>query len=361
MKPRGIFAMFAVMAMAMFLAAPVKAQSQTAQSVMVDIQGATDFVVVGEQTWAYNTTTARTYFTNTLASGPEITCTGGGTGGINCAAGNQPATPSAPAPDASKLTSVVAQNKCTFWDGGTLDVQAGQGSYTQSVTINGSNGRGNWKYVWTYNVAVGATNPVSAQTAWELVSETGGLVDVCVNITIAGESVNVKKWDLCNGPKYSFTLRNTGDTTVSTRIVGLTVTLSDTDPDTADIVNNPSHTLVDGDLTNNCLSDFNYYGNAGQNGKPGALGYLHAPGRLAAATMGNILDNDCFSKNGPAPFSNCASTTKADVDPICYQLGDGSYTVTVSGTVKGVEGAASTNFAGTGSFCINAGTCQTCP
>jgi hypothetical protein len=63
------------------------------------------------------------------------------------------------------------QQDCTFWNGGTLTGS----TYTQSVTVNGLNGKGNWTF--TYNYVITPTeNPVPARTAWYLFQDNANTV-----------------------------------------------------------------------------------------------------------------------------------------------------------------------------------------
>ncbi len=134
----------------------------------------------------------------------------------------------------------------------------------------------------------------------------------------------------------------------SSRILNLTVTLSGD----ASSVDYPTHTIVDGVATlNNCLLDFLYFGNAGTNGT--IKSKLHAPGYLPAATMGAILNSDSFlPNNNGCPYTSIATAQQ------CYSLGPGSYTVTVTGTVKGNDGNANLSFTGTSQVNISAEGCQ---
>jgi flagellar basal body L-ring protein FlgH len=46
------------------------------------------------------------------------------------------------------------------------------------------------------------------------------------------------------------------------------------------------------------------------------------------------------------------------MDQVCYNLGPGSYTVTITGRIKGVDGNANLSFVGTAQITINAENCQ---
>lgn len=268
-----------------------KESAQTAQSVMIDIQGAGDFIIESDQTWQFDKACGANYFS---ASGGTAT------------------------QQANAKENFSHQQRCKFWNGSGDLVGGTQGPVTVTV----------------------ASQPTTAKTCWTLHSSSSGdNVDVGVNITIAGESFLLNKQFSPNG-KYSFTLKNSDG---SSRIANLAVTLSGD----ASQVDNPGHTIVDGDATNNnCLLAFEYTGNAGTNGT--------AQTHLQDGTMGDILNSDSTPKND----GGCGTTSIANVDPISYNLGVGSYTITVSGTVKGVDGNANLAFSGTAQVTISAQGCE---
>jgi hypothetical protein len=176
-------------------------------------------------------------------------------------------------------------------------------------------------------------------------SSGGGTVPVCIGATIAGESFVLNNQFWPNG-KYSFTLKNPDG---SSRIENLKVELSGD----ASQVDYPGHMLELGDpFANNCLLNFLYLGNAGQNGS--IQSKLHTPTTLGAATMGDILNSDSFKPNN----AGCPYTAIAHMDQVCYNLGPGSYTVTITGRIKGVDGNANLSFVGTAQITINAEGCQ---
>ncbi|MBI2447033.1 MAG: hypothetical protein HYV48_00610, partial [Candidatus Omnitrophica bacterium] len=176
-----IFAIFAVMAMAMFLAAPVMAASQTAQSAMVNLTpDNTAYQIEGTITWTYDRDNAELYYTNAWDGNPPThTCTGGGTG--SCV--NPPADPQAPAPDENKLMQHAQAERCVFCCGGDLN----SASYTQVVNVNISSGtnKGQWKFTYTYNITPKQLS-VDQHTCWTS-EETGGTVDVNFNGFISSE------------------------------------------------------------------------------------------------------------------------------------------------------------------------------
>jgi hypothetical protein len=193
--------------------------------------------------------------------------------------------------------------KCTFWSGGTL---------TQ-----------------TGNAIPNPPGTVDPKTCWTLVSSNSSTTaDVTVGITIAGESymMNGKK------DKYSFSLLNGG----TSRIENLTVTLSG-DAAQTDM---PSHNIITGSSSNCSLGSMMYDGNAGQWGNIGKL--------LNNKTMSEILASG--SQN-----PGCSALAIGVVDPVTYTLEEGSYTITVSGRIKGNDGSATQNFSGTAQFSVTGG------
>ncbi len=93
------------------------------------------------------------------------------------------------------------QDRCTFFCGGTLEGW----NYTNTATVNGLNGHGNWTFTYNYNVAT--IGSVGEATCWSCDQSGGGAVDVKFCGFVAGESFLKKArdnsgWD----KKYSFTL-----------------------------------------------------------------------------------------------------------------------------------------------------------
>src|ERR1051325_8577287 len=71
------------------------AASSTAQSIMAQLSGGGLYALVYKATYRFNTDGETAFYSNTLTSGPAVTCAGSA---ANCGAANQPATPNAPAP-----------------------------------------------------------------------------------------------------------------------------------------------------------------------------------------------------------------------------------------------------------------------
>jgi len=273
------------------LALKAGSPTQTAQSMMVNIEGLGDYITIEtggvHQIWKFDVDCAKTHFS---ASG-----------------GNNDSQREA------AIQTTAEHQKCTFWEGGTLEGDK-QGQVTVSV--------------------VGSTH-IDAQTCWYLhkeISDGGGNVDIDLNIIIMGESFMIGK----NFNKYSFTLRNPDG---STRISDLRITVNGQ----SEVLD---HQLTDGTDDNKCLGDILYYGNAGYNiaanGASAAL-KLHTPlisGALPAADTKDILLSDSFNNNNGI----CGYLTIAEA---VYSLNDpepGIYDITISGVAKGVEGSKNITF-----------------
>jgi hypothetical protein len=199
---------------------------------------------------------------------------------------------------AQNRNSAVQSQKCTFYNGGVLEAKK-------------------FGQVWVVPVS---EEPVAAKTAWNSSSSDGGSTsDVTVDITIAGQSVVVNK----DRAKYSFTLL---DEEGNARISDLKVMVSGQDEVS------PALEVEVGDEANDCLTDIFYAANAGTFG--------HATSSLLTdMTMGEIIASNAFGST-----SACGNASISKVEQLNYNLAAGSYTITVTGVVKGNAGAASTPF-----------------
>ena len=321
----------------------------TAQSVMFNSTLPTEFVIEQSETWAFDSQAARTYYINEWnGNDPTVTCTGGGQDGCQ----TRPSTPPAPAPDRSKVPPIANGEKCTFFNGGTL---TGTDTYTQTVPVNVSSGpsKGSWKFTYTYNIAPDPNkNPVAPRTAWNLIHSSGAsTVPVEVNGKIAGQSVvqNDAKGKRTWNRKYSFTLLNPDG---SSRITDLKITVSgtDTNGNPVDLEAFPGHTVD----TN--PGDFEYTGNAGTNGVTALL--VPGPAMVSDILQGNVTatdgGKDDFSQNDVV----VGYVHLATKDPVTFDLGPGTYTVTISGKVKGTDGNLDISLGVTQQLTISAEGCQ---
>jgi len=189
------------------------AASTTAQSVWAGFgAGAGVFGYTDKQTYTFDSQAAESHYTNVLETTAPPVCSGSA---ANCSPTNAPlAAPAPPAPDAGKVSALVHVDRCTFFTGGLLSGS----TYTQSVTVNGKNGKGNWTYTSSYRVT-GET--VAAETEWTSVLDSSGGAKVALEGEIAGESVLSKS---PGNRKYSFSLL---DSSGASRVTGLSVTLTD--------------------------------------------------------------------------------------------------------------------------------------
>jgi hypothetical protein len=294
------------------LAAKPASGNQTAQGIMVNMHGPDGgtVTVVDNKQYRFNELTASGYFTNTQSGDPTVSCNGSPT---NCASGNQPATPGAPAPDPRQVNGTpqgpgaVQYNKCTFLGGGTLTGL----SYQQSQTVSGLNGKGSWTFDWTYDVAPSPAT-VEPLTAWDLVKEVTGSAQVDVNADIAGESVLVK--NAGSWKKYSFSMLESDGTN---RVIGLALTVKDA-----------AGTIVASYAPGSAVHfpvDFGYTTNAGSNG---ATGYLQDSDARTILNTDSFAGNNDGGSDGSALALATTDTTTVTFDP-------GDYTITLTGTVKG--------------------------
>jgi hypothetical protein len=345
------------------------APSQTAQGIMVNLQGSGDFIITQNQTWKFcngpdsctdlNSNTvapASSYFTNawdgnapTLVScTPSTKCTNLGT----------PPAPGAPGADFTWVygpghanSYACASNKCTFWAGGDL-----QGlSYTQTASSSAGSGSTarTATYQYTYNVTPTQTS-VAAQTAWYLFQSSGGTTaTINIDAQIAGESVVVNNTFKCLSGvpgtarcgKFSFNLGTPGYDATNDRVQNLTVTVTDvTDPNNPVVVEtvNPGNTVIDGDPFGSLT--FDYTTNAGSNG---ATQYLQNGDAYSVMTTNDVPGGGF----GPTDLE------EAIMDTVPATLGPGSYTVTLTGTVKGNSASSNLPFSITNQLHISAENC----
>ena len=334
------------------------APSQTAQSIMANITGlgSGEFLINQTQVYSYNATTAASYFINTLASGPSVSCSGSPT---NCATANQPGAPATPLPDPDKVSHqgsgiIYGSNECSFAAGGPLT----RGSYTQSVTVNGANGHGNWTFTWTYSIDP-TQSTVAALTAWDLVQDNGsGGLAISLNAQIAGQSVVVSSQQPTG--KYSFSLDDVSTTPPTSRVTSLSLTINDgtsdvltANPNAINFNNLPGSTPYGGLPA----ADFTYTANGGSFGAaqnalidtansqpaiatgPGSNG---VPGDARSILNGSVARlggayHDVFrgNDNGGSTQVNSSLAYATFDNPVAADLGSGSYTVTLTGTIKG--------------------------
>jgi len=331
---------------------PAFAQSQTAQSAMVKVDlDDTAYQIEETITWTFQRGTHREpgtamyAYTNDLASGPVVTCSGSS---ANCASTNQPATPPAPGADEIKLQQHAQAERCTFFSGGTLTV----GTYDQSVTLNngGLNGKGNWTFTWSYAITP-TSFVVGPYTAWT--SEvTGGTVDVGYSGFLASESF-LKQ---ATRNKYSFTMIEGGvtrarnvtatlqlfDGTAWQNVPGATADLNNVDTD-LDTVNDGLDIVP-------AAADFSYFANGGWFGNSAVFNALHAVPGKAANGVDNILKGvaDGSPADNFAGNNNDLAAGNVHTGPFSSSFagvsGEGSYRVNIAGVLKGNSSSSDFGF-----------------
>jgi hypothetical protein len=243
----------------------------TAQSVMIDIAGGTEFRVEGNQVWKFDQNAAAMDF------------------GYAACSGNKPCQ--------NEAIRAANASKCALWEDGR--------KYWNLVQDNGS--------------------------------DQSGTSTLDLNISILGQSWMSNKTfpvktDGKSG-KYSFTM----GTTDSSRISNLTISVNG--------ISHPlSHTILNGSQINgNCFSGMTYTANAG------AFGLSQS--YLKDGVISTILGSDYTSAND----NDCPSIGKATFQ---IPAATGDYQITVSGTIKGNEVAASSTFSSTSVIHISAEGCQ---
>jgi hypothetical protein len=315
---RKALSLFAAVA---FSAISSMAQSQTAQSAMVDLQlGHASYQIEGTITWTYDRDAAETFYSNAWDGNAPVVTVGSG------------AVQTSPGPDAPSgvaLQNHAQQERCTFFLGGDLTGT----TYTQ--TVNGTKG---WKWTYTYNITPNLEPAtVAAKTAWTS-EETGGTVDVTFDGFVASESY-LKQ---AKTTKYSFTLL---DGNLLSRVQNVSAQLQKLD----DLLNWVSvgdpvllGTLGTLDVTA-ASEDFPYFGNAGFFGNSLVYSSLHTTGYLSASPVSAILTSDSFLNNNNDLISgNVHQALYGSNFPGISEAG--SYQVVVSGTIKGNSASASVSF-----------------
>lgn len=329
------------------LGAPISAAlaqpAQTAQSIMVSVTpDNTSYEIEGTVTWTYqrNTCAVGEYTANSgVWNNLTPTCTGGGPGGVNCLAANQPAVPSAPAIPTTGPNSIAnhaQDDRCAFFCGGNVPGW----NYTQTRTVNGRNGFGNWTF--TYDYTTTGAGVVLPNTCWNSV-ETGGTVDIGFDGFVCSESF--QKQSTRN--KYSFTLLGPE----GSRVYNVQVALQKFDGTNWETVEGPTPVaetdLVTGQLPVASASEnFSYFGNGGVFGNAAVFAFLHAQSGKAANTVHEILNG--FSDGAIADnFAGNNNDLAAGNVHVAEFTGEwlgltepGSYRTMVTGTLKGNTGGA---------------------
>jgi hypothetical protein len=326
--------------------------SQTAQDVMVKtVLDNAAFQISGTTTYTFDKDCAEGNYTAGAGTwdGNTPTCSGSA---ANCASTNQPAVPTAPDPDAHGPNSIehhAQQDRCTYYCGGTLS----SWNYTQTATVAGLNGKGNWTFTFNYSSSPKIAD-VAAGTCWSC-AETGGTVDVGFSGFVSSESyLNNRN---TGTTKYSFTLL---DSLGASRVLGATAKLQySADGLFDDTVDVGTIAFTDPLPVTSTVNDYLYYGNAGVFGNSAVFSQLHAIGGGKPATnVSAILLEDNFANNNN-DLTN-GNVQEADFSGSFTGLTQaGSYRVVISGTVKDNAGSGFEAFSVTSNSTIIGG-CDQC-
>lgn len=263
----------------------MRGRATTAQSAMIQLSGGGTFASEGTQVWKFDKTAGAEYFDGGTQSDREW---------------------------------AADQQRCTFFDGGTLESKTrGSGPHASVMTPKSG------------------LDVVSARTAWDLTQESTSSSTVDVNLSglIVGESwMSNRTFPMGSGGtgtggKYSFTLRNSDGTSR---------------------VENLAYQLVDG--AGNVVSSGAIVSTQGHEDN---LLYTKNAGNLDLydGWVATILGGD--TSNG-----NNADGADTETFSLPFTLGSGDYAFTVTGTIKGVSGAADLSLNVSSVLHISAQGCQ---
>jgi hypothetical protein len=228
------------------------------------------------------------------------------------------------------------------------------------VTINGANGSGNWTFTWTYTVAVGS-DPSAARDCWTLQDSDTTNAELAFDVGIFAESV-VKSNNL--GRKASFTMTEINPITLLpvSRVTALHYSVTQGDTEIA------SGDLLPDTITSQCSNpdpsfyDWSYSGTSGENGVVSLLSEGTNTRPPASATIGAVLNGDAFANNDTSIADACKNVEKSTSSASGILLtSEGTYALTITGTVKGNGALQNTPFSVSSTICVSAGSCETCP
>jgi hypothetical protein len=177
---------------------------------------------------------------------------------------------------------------------------------------------------------------------------------VAVTGFFAGQSTQLKS----NGSGgWSFKASHTMlDSLGASRLVNATAVITDA----------AANTVCTLPLVTNILSnqDFTYLGNAGRNG---TLNNLFDNGSVSNGSVNEIQGGISIALNNRKDDhagNNGTGGDEAVIDSVasgsCLISAAGSYTLSVTGTLKGVSGGSSLPVAVSSGVCVSAGTCSVC-
>ena len=355
-----VLAWVGVVALLLFLAggSPAFAQSQTAQSIMVQLDyDNTAYQIDGTITWTYQRDTCAVgkYTANPgVWDGIAPTCTGGGHSVTACPPTSRPSRPRPPSPPRGRIAWLTMPKMTAAPSSAAETCPAG--TILIPVTVNGLNGRGNWTF--TYNYTTVGAGDVAANTCWTSQS-TGGTVDAGFSGFVCSESFLKQQ---STRRKYSFTLSSPE----GSRVSNVQVELQQFDGANWNNVSGPfpvtETDLLTGQLPFSATTgDYDYFGNGGAFGNAAVLGSLHYSSGKPANNVDDILKglndgatNDNFANNdNDLAAGNVHQANFTGEWPGLTQ--SGTYRTVVTGTLKGNSGQADTGFAVTSSQVVIGG------
>jgi hypothetical protein len=228
-------------------------------------------------------------------------------------------------------------NACVFLEGGQLQAD----SYTQSVSGDGLNGKGVWRFEWTYSITPidvdDFPNPVAARTGWYVISSETDVQKADINGFIAALSgISSKQW----ARKYSFSLL---DQEGFNRVTDVVLTVSGTGGTTSYPTVTTLRSNHPGALPGDTGAvDFLYVANGGTTGNSWVLPASTLPGGTGLEGR-YILNSDSFLGNDNGG-SDGEALSIAEFSFPQMQLEAGVNTLRLTGTVKGNGMLASTAF-----------------
>jgi hypothetical protein len=331
------------------------ATNTTAQSVMFNTSmNGSQFLLTDTQVFQFQRDVAAAHFTNSWDGVVPSGLVQGQAHGTTA-----PAAPSAPPPIDTKLNGPVNGNSCVFFNGGSLTLQ-GDTTYSQSVyqdvayqdckntctggknptcTTTCTTKTDTYKYTYNYGIVVNEPDAVLPPlTAWTLVSNSPGApVTATLGGTLAAETT-VKKSKGSSDPwsfKTGFSLPNAVDPTTG-QYVGVQNIL-------ATLTDGSGNVVEQRTLTNTVQHgvDFYYSQNAGYNGP---YNQLVDGAAVSEIEKGLVFAIDGVTKDDFAG-NNSSLGDLAVLDLVDFTIEQpGSYTVTVTGTLQGVQGVLPLSF-----------------
>lgn len=165
---------------------------ETAQAALVESDTSASIIINQMETWWWNLNLAKTYYINAWdAQYPSFRCKGEGNGTCQ----SVPVAPLAPEPLDNQVYPIANNEQCKFFQGGRL---IGTGTYTQTVHVSISSGirKGNWRFMYTYNITPAGSGEVEPRTAWDLVLNNGAIpvnIKAVVNCQSVAENLTTKR------------------------------------------------------------------------------------------------------------------------------------------------------------------------